>query len=309
MSVRLHQSVVILAAWSVCAFAQETVHVTAGGGDVHFFSMQMGPGDKVVKGSPYSAEAVTETVQTLANGTRITHKSTAQLARDNEGRTRREQTLDVVGPWATGGEPPKFIMLNDPVAGVSYHLDPKKNTAMKMPSAKGEMPAPPGPDPHFFFAQSLPDSPPGDGAMAKMRAESVATASISAGGMAAGPVSISALKMNEPGNAKTESLGQQTIEGLSVTGTRTTRTIPAGTIGNDQPIEIVSETWYSKDLQMVVMSTHSDPQIGETTYRLTNIQQAEPPHSLFEVPSNYTIREGDGPIFFQGPPPGAATSK
>jgi len=302
MSVRLHRSLVVWAALGVCAYAQETAQVVVGGGgNVRYFGMQAGPGDKVVKGAPYTADAVTETVQTLANGTRITHQSTAQLARDGEGRTRREQTLDVVGPWSTSGESPKFIMLNDPVAGVSYNLDPKTNTAVKLPSVKGMMP--PGAPP-FFFASSS-DGPAGAGAMAKMKAESVATATISAGGMAT--ASISAFKMKDPGDAKTESLGQQTIEGIAVTGTRTTRTIPAGAIGNDQAIEIVSETWYSPDLQMVVMSKHSDPQIGETTYKLTNIQQAEPPHSLFEVPANYTIRE-EKPIVFE-PAPAGTTSK
>lgn len=292
MSVRLQRNFVILAALGVCAFAQETVHVAGGGPDFHFFSMQMGPGDKVVKGAPYTAEAVTETVQTLANGTRITHKSTTQLARDSEGRTRREQTLDVVGPWATSGEPPKLILLHDPVAGVSYQLDPKTNTATKIPSAKGELPLPPGGLPQISIATAAVGAAVGT---ATVRVEAPATA-------------ISAVKMNEPGDAKTESLGEQTVEGLTATGTRTTRTIPAGAIGNDQPIQIVSETWYSKDLQMVVMSTHSDPQIGETTYRLTNIQQVEPPHSLFEVPANYTVREGEGP-FFVGPPPPAPPSK
>jgi len=292
MSVRLHQSIAVLAALSGCVFAQETAHVMVGGGDVRYFSLQAGPGDKVVKGSPYTAEGVTETVQTLANGTRITHKSTSQMARDSEGRTRREQTLDMVGPWSTSGEAPKFIMLNDPVAGVSYHLDPRTNTAMKMSSSKGAMPPPPpplpGPAPQFFFATSA-DGPAAAEAMAKMKAEGVATASIGAGGMTIARTGISVLKMNEPGDAKSESLGKQTIEGIPVTGTRTTRTIAAGVIGNDQPIEIVSETWYSADLQMVVMSKHSDPQIGETTYKLTNIQQAEPAHSLFEVPASYKV--------------------
>ena len=300
MSVRLHQSIAVMTALAGCACAQETAHVMVGGGDVRYYNMQVGPADKVVKGSPYTAEAVTETIQTLANGTRITHKSTAQLARDSEGRTRREQTLDVVGPWSTSGEAPKFIALNDPVAGVSYHLDPRTNTAVKLPSVKGAMPPPPGPGPEFFFATSG-DGPAAGGAMAKLKAEGVATAAISAGGMAVGPGAISVLKIKEPGDAKSESLGQQTIEGIPVNGTRTTRTLAAGAIGNDQPIEIVSETWYSADLQMVVMSKHSDPQIGETTYRLTNIQQAEPPHSLFEVPANYTVRDEKPMILEQAP--------
>lgn len=300
MSIRWHQSFVILAALGACAFAQETVTVTAGGGgNFRYFSMQAGPGDKTVKGAPYTAEAVTETVQTLANGTRITHKSTAQLARDSEGRTRREQTLDAVGPWATSGEPPKFILLNDPVAGVSYQLDPKTNTAVKMPSVKGAMPPPLGPAPQLFLATSA-DGPVAGAAMARMKADATAAA-IEAGGTAPAPGAISILKIKEPGDAKTESLGQQTIDGLAVTGTRITRTIPAGAIGNDQAIEVVSETWYSPELQMVVMSKHSDPQIGETTYKLTNIQQGQPPHSLFEVPANYTIRD-EKPILMEQPP-------
>jgi hypothetical protein len=109
------------------------------------------------------------------------------------------------------------------------------------------------------------------------------------------------LKMKDPGEVKSEPLGQQTIEGILATGTRTTRTIAAGAIGNEQPIEVTSETWYSPDLQMVVMSKHNDPQIGETTYTLTNIQRGAPPQSLFEVPANYTIREEEGPIFFAAP--------
>lgn len=300
MKIGLHRSFIILAALGVGAFAQDTTRVIVRNGDVHFFNMQMGP-DKVVKGAPYTADAVTETVQTLANGTRITRNNTAQLARDGEGRTRREQTIEAVGPWATGAEPPRFIMINDPVAGVSYHLDPKAGTAVKMPAAKGAMLPPlppPGHEGQFFYATTA-GGPGADVAFAKMRAEGLAAAA--EGPQSAGGMSI--VKIKEPGQEKTESLGSDTIEGIPVTGTRTTRTIAAGAIGNDQPIDIVSETWYSKDLQMVIMSKHSDPQIGETTYRLTNIQQGEPPHSLFQVPSNYTIRE-DKPILIESSPAG-----
>ncbi len=82
------------------------------------------------------------------------------------------------------------------------------------------------------------------------------------------------------------------IEGVEAEGTRTTMTIPAGEIGNERPIEIVSERWYSPELQLVVMTRHSDPRSGETTYKLTNINRTEPAKSLFEVPAGYTIKEG-----------------
>jgi hypothetical protein len=95
---------------------------------------------------------------------------------------------------------------------------------------------------------------------------------------------------------KTESLGKQVIEGVEVELTRTTLTIPAGEIGNSLPIEVVDETWYSPELQVVVMTKHRDPRSGETTYRLTNINRSEPDRTLFEVPADYTVRENKMPI-------------
>ncbi len=91
---------------------------------------------------------------------------------------------------------------------------------------------------------------------------------------------------------KTEDLGMQQIEGVSAQGKRITRTIAAGQMGNDRAIEIVTETWFSPDLQMVVMSKTSDPRMGDNVYRLTNISRAEPDPTLFAVPSGYTVQQG-----------------
>jgi hypothetical protein len=99
------------------------------------------------------------------------------------------------------------------------------------------------------------------------------------------------LAAEEPA-VSTESLGTKTIEGLSVQGTRTTRTIPAGRIGNENPIVITTEKWYSPDLQTVVSLTRTDPRFGTTTYQLTSINRADPPQSLFIVPQDYTIKSG-----------------
>jgi hypothetical protein len=92
-------------------------------------------------------------------------------------------------------------------------------------------------------------------------------------------------------NAKEESLGKQVIEGIEAEGARTTITIPAGGIGNERAIEIISERWYSTELQTVVMTKHSDPRFGETVYRLTNISRSDPDASLFQVPSDYRIKD------------------
>lgn len=90
---------------------------------------------------------------------------------------------------------------------------------------------------------------------------------------------------------KTESLGKQIIEGVEAEGTRTTITIPAGQIGNEKALEIVSERWYSPALQEVILSKHRDPRLGEYTYRLTNINRGDPSPTLFQPPSDYAISE------------------
>ena len=86
-------------------------------------------------------------------------------------------------------------------------------------------------------------------------------------------------------------LGQQTINGVNATGKSITRTIPAGTIGNSQPIVEKSEIWTAPDLQVVVLSKHSDPRSGQSTYTLNNIQRSEPNSALFQVPTDYTVRD------------------
>ena len=93
------------------------------------------------------------------------------------------------------------------------------------------------------------------------------------------------------GTVNREELGTQVVEGVPATGTRTTTTIPAGAIGNEQPLLIVSEQWFSPELKVLVLTKHSDPRTGETIYRLTNILQTEPTRSLFEVPADYTLRD------------------
>jgi len=111
----------------------------------------------------------------------------------------------------------------------------------------------------------------------------------------------------DSGNVTKESLGTQTIAGVAATGTRTTRTIPAGQIGNDKPIVIVTERWYSNDLQTMVMTKHSDPRWGTSTFTLTNISRTEPASSLFQVPADYTVKQGGGQHRgWGGPPPAGA---
>ncbi len=241
-----------------------------------FVSAEMISG-KVVTGAPYSAEAVTETTQVLADGNHISNRMSSMIYRDSDGRERREQTLNAIGPWAAG-EPVKLVTISDPVAKVNYTLDPNTHTARKMP--RGVVRWKTG------SRAGVSVSGPVSGAFS-----TVAASTGKGGAMGVQVVSIGAgsdFKEATTG-AKTESLGKMVIEGVEAEGARTTLTIPAGQIGNELPIEIVSERWYSPELQTVVMSKHRDPRTGETVYRLTNIDRTEPLHSLFEVPPDYKV--------------------
>ena len=86
-----------------------------------------------------------------------------------------------------------------------------------------------------------------------------------------------------------EQLGTRPIDGVSAEGVRSTTTIPAGEIGNLNPIQMVTERWFSKELQMAVLITRKDPRSGDTTYRLANDVRNEQPPDLFTVPADYRI--------------------
>jgi hypothetical protein len=249
--------------------------VTASGG--MFFSAEVGPGGgKTITGAPYTATASTETTQVLGDGNRIANNSTVSLARDSQGRTRREETMGMVGPWQVNG--PKLVFINDPASQTNYVLDENQQTAMAM---------------------KLPNSPPGSIPPPPLPPGAQMQTGVDMGYMARGGANVTFISKGPGGvqpDVKTESLGVQTMENVSVEGKRVTTTIPAGQIGNLQPIETVSEVWFSPDLQVVVMSKHSDPRFGETTYQLTGIQRSEPDPSLFQVPPGYTVQNMPSPM-------------
>ena len=256
------------------------------GDNVVFIGSEMGFSfdGKVVKGAPYSGQAVTETTQILGDGNRIVNKSTAAVYRDKDGRTRREQTIATIGPFAS--ELPQLISINDPVAGVNYVLEPATHIARKMKAMQFEYKLNPNDEKGVLRdkREGLPDVPP----------EPLALQVRTAAGIP-GPGLTMELRDTQDGTGKQESLGKETIQGVQAEGTRTTITIPAGQIGNERTIEIISERWYSPELQTVVMTKHSDPRFGETTYRLTKISRSEPDASLFQVPSDYRITEAPLP--------------
>jgi len=218
----------------------------------------------VVKNAPYSGEEITESTQTLADGTRIHNENHTMVYRDSEGRVRRE-TPDAITIW-------------DPVANASYFLNPKDQTYRQMPLAVQ------------FFAFSGVKG--GDGAVA------VRVGGAMAGGLNPGMVPAPPPLPGGPGATtqmiwhtgrpeQAESIGHQTIEGIMANGTRQVTNIETGAIGNDRPIQVTAERWYSPDLQTVMMTKRNDPRTGEETFRLVNVTRGDPPANLFALPAGY----------------------
>ncbi|MGO8786294.1 MAG: hypothetical protein ACLQVL_02775 [Terriglobia bacterium] len=207
-----------------------------------------------VKGFPYSADEVTVTTQTLADGTTITHQRLVKVYQDSQGRTRREeyglQTASA-GQDAT----PQYVRIFDPVAGVSYILSPRDHTAHKRELRRRTL---------------LPPS--------------------QTTGAAVNPTP--APPVPPPLRPTWQDLGTQVPEGLEARGARITTTIPAGAEGNDRPMQITTEMWTSPlNPRLPLMRITNDPRFGETVTRLTHLVRDEPPADLFRAPTDYTIEE------------------
>jgi hypothetical protein len=217
---------------------------------------------KVVTGRPFSGTEEHHTVQVLGDGTRIENKSSDKFYRDDQGRTRIEHDNGTV-------------LIEDPVQGASAEINGNRKVvrgyAFSQTEAERKAITVDGVKTFSYSTSSTTSG--GDAAQTdKLKAEALAK-------MAKATAAANTEAHNE------EDLGFQVINGISAQGTRTTTTIPAGQIGNDRPINVVSERWFSPDLQMLIRSSNKDPRFGETTYDLTNISQTPPDASLFQVPA------------------------
>ena len=238
---------------------------------------------EAVTGAPYAAEAVTETTQTLADGNRITRRSSVQIARDGRGRERREHQAMMVGPMVAQRSV-ALVTISDPVTGTAVTIDHQRQVATRMRMRRWNGPAGPGRPPGGATTMAFP---PVRGAVAGVGGATMQWTA------AAGPDVVMAMTAGRDpgGETTTVALEPQTIEGVRAEGTRTTVMIPAGAIGNELPIEIVSERWYSPELKTVVLSRRHDPRFGETVFRLANLIRSEPATELFEIPAGYRIDE------------------
>lgn len=273
--------------------------------DVDFAAMPLAMGGETVADAPYSGEAVTEVVQSLADGNRIQRTSRAAVARDRAGRTRRELGLSVIGQAVGGasGEPRTQVQIHDPQANAIYLLDAATHTAHRLPAPRLSLMGPGDNGPGRRTA-AVVGGPGGVGAPGggTIEDQTFDVRLPGAPGDAGAAVFFRRRTSGDAPGMSVESLGHRMIEGVDAEGTRSTMTIAAGRIGNELPITVVSERWFSPELKVLVLSRQTDPRFGETTYRLTNISRADPPPDLFQVPGDYKLV---GPAFDLGGAAGA----
>jgi len=235
-------------------------------GKIEFFSAEMAGAGEVVTSAPYTATATTESTQVLADGNRIVNKTSSFVARDSQGRTRRETDLHRIGTMQV--DSPKTVFINDPTTHTQYIFTPG-GEATKVVRSQGT----------WKEGPQIIDLRSGKGE--RHIKEKVI---VNVQGAHEGQQSKESSEQ-----VKHEDLGTQTIEGVSAQGKRETVTIPAGEIGNERPIEIVTETWFSPELHTMVLRKHSDPRMGDSTYRLTDIKRNEPDAALFQPPAGTKI--------------------
>jgi TonB family protein len=232
-----------------------------------------------VKDAPFSGEIVSESAQTLADGNRIVSRTNTIVYRDGQGRTRQETSFKIRDASGSEYKEHRTIQISDPVSGQTITLDPQNRTAHKFAQRS-------------FIAPIAPNGSIGLPDVSAVGAPNGAAIALSTfGAPARRPVGL----LGAGAETKSESLGAQMIEGVSAEGTRIIHTIPAGSMGNERPIEITYERWYSQELQLDILIKSVDPRLGESTQQLTNINRGEPDATLFEAPPDYTVREFKSP--------------
>ena len=202
-------------------------------------------------GCPFSAVIESESTQSLADGTRIQKKFKALVYRDSEGRIRFE-TYAPTNPGTGFSATSNMVQIFDPVAGFRYILFPQ--TAVGSRHRLDETTTSLG----VLQGSSAPDS---------------------------------ASRQSKEPEPVVDNLGSKSLEGLSVSGRRITRTIQVGVEGNDRVLTIVVETWDSLDMGITLLQQNSDPRSGNVIKRMTNLKQIEPDAALFQVPTDYSIKE------------------
>jgi len=222
-----------------------------------------------ISGEPYSADRIQESAETLADGTRITHRSsTGRVVRDSQGRERDQWTMPMADDLGM-----QIVEITDPIGGYRYVLDGTNRIA------------------HRYRVVVRPRA-------ARVSQSRAADGLIPASHGSADRREVRTLTSAEILRPKSteEDLGTKVIEGVLAHGSKTTTTFPAFSQGNNAPMVVMEESWIADELNVMVILKHTEARRGESTMRLTNIARAEPDPALFQPPAGYKTVDETGPF-------------
>ena len=187
--------------------------------------------------APFTARVLVTWNRPLVGGGTVSRKYYTQVARDSQGRVRRE-TREFISADSSADPPLRTFTILDPVSTTRTTC-----TRATMNCAISPF------QPRVNLAVD--------------------------GGTLSGAGS----------NVTRENLGQQTMNGLPVTGTRETMTSEStNRVGLTH-----TDVWYSPDLQMDLSVDRNSPQMGEVSLKVTDLVRGEPDGSWFAIPSGYHV--------------------
>jgi hypothetical protein len=246
----------------------------------------------VVKNAPYTAQVVTERTQALADGNQIAVRRTTMTYRDSAGRTRQEIVNDK-GELQT-------VTINDPVANLTWILKPQERVAIRIDRNRpAAMPpierrkTPDGMDEVIVRRVERVNPDAHQRTQEDVRIQVPKAAADNGLGMRLAPLANAIDDARWSSKTVTKDLGSRDFGGIRAEGKLRSYEIPAGAIGNRNPIVVSDETWTAPDLQVTVYTRHSDPRSGDVVFRLENVKREEPAAALFTVPADYTVRGPD----------------
>jgi len=187
-----------------------------------------------------------------AKGNSRFHRLITKIARDTKGRTRIDVDLHSIGT----PNDPKLVTVHsyDAVTKADLTLFPWRKSAMR------------------YEDKALPRPTPG---------KRLAPIALEPDHLGQAPPQIETQRID---------LGVEVMEGMKLRHGRETCSYPAGFVGHKDAYTVVTDYWYSEELQSFVLVKQLDPSNGVQTLTLSNIHRENPDASLFRFPRDYKVQ-------------------
>lgn len=202
---------------------------------------------------PFTGVIETENQVTDAKGNNTFHHHTTKIARDMKGRTRIAVDLHSIN---TPSDPKLVtVYIYDAVTKADLTVFPWRQLAMR------------------YEDKPLPQP---------VRGKRPAPIALEPDDLGLG--------QQVPIDIQREELGAEVIQGMQLRHGRETSRYPAGFAGRKEAYTVVTDYWYSQELQSFVLVKQVGPLDNVQTLTLRNVRHENPDRSLFTIPKGYKVQ-------------------